>query len=548
MDFFSVLALLGGLAIFLYGMNLMGDGLAKVAGGKLERILETLTSNPIRAVLLGMGVTAVIQSSSATTVMVVGFVNSGIMKLSQVVGIIMGANIGTTVTSWILSLTGIQSDNFIIRLFKPTSFSPILALIGVVLIMFTKSQKKKDVGAIFVGFAILMYGMNAMSGAVEPLAEVPEFTGMLVKFSNPILGVVAGAVLTAIIQSSSASVGILQALCLTGMVPFSAALPIIMGQNIGTCVTAILSSVGAKKNAKTAALMHLIFNIIGTIIFSIIAIAYLSIVNPAWAHGNITQTQISMVHTVFNIVTTVLLFPVSDWIIKLAKKIGHVEEEVQDESVVLLDDRMLETPGIAIQSTVSELVRMGHVVADSLEVARKVMFERKEEQIAFLKEEESKVDRLSAGITSYAIKLSTLQINEREHEEVAHMLQIVSDMERISDYCENISEFAESLLEKQVDFSEVGVEHLNKMLDVCIASYLYALEAFESNDRESALKTIEKETEADGLEISLRAKHIKRLTNQQCNTEAGVVFLDSLVCLERISDHARNIAEEVLAE
>ena len=548
MDFFSVLALLGGLAIFLYGMNLMGDGLAKVAGGKLERILETLISNPIRAVLLGMGVTAVIQSSSATTVMVVGFVNSGIMKLSQVVGIIMGANIGTTVTSWILSLTGIQSDNFIIRLFKPTSFSPILALIGVVLIMFTKSQKKKDVGEIFVGFAILMYGMNAMSGAVEPLAEVPEFTGMLVKFSNPILGVVAGAVLTAIIQSSSASVGILQALCLTGMVPFSAALPIIMGQNIGTCVTAILSSVGAKKNAKTAALMHLIFNIIGTIIFSIIAIAYLSIVNPAWAHGNITQTQISMVHTVFNIVTTVLLFPVSDWIIKLAKKIGHVEEEVQDESVVLLDDRMLETPGIAIQSTVSELVRMGHVVADSLEVARKVMFERKEEQIAFLKEEESKVDRLSAGITSYAIKLSTLQINEREHEEVAHMLQIVSDMERISDYCENISEFAESLLEKQVDFSEVGVEHLNKMLDVCIASYLYALEAFESNDRESALKTIEKETEADGLEISLRAKHIKRLTNQQCNTEAGVVFLDSLVCLERISDHARNIAEEVLAE
>ena len=242
MDFFSVLALLGGLAIFLYGMNLMGDGLAKVAGGKLERILETLTSNPIRAVLLGMGVTAVIQSSSATTVMVVGFVNSGIMKLSQVVGIIMGANIGTTVTSWILSLTGIQSDNFIIRLFKPTSFSPILALIGVVLIMFTKSQKKKDVGAIFVGFAILMYGMNAMSGAVEPLAEVPEFTGMLVKFSNPILGVVAGAVLTAIIQSSSASVGILQALCLTGMVPFSAALPIIMGQNIGTCITAILSA------------------------------------------------------------------------------------------------------------------------------------------------------------------------------------------------------------------------------------------------------------------------------------------------------------------
>ena len=548
MDIFGVLSFVGGLAMFLYGMSAMGDGLTKLSGGKLEYLLEKLTSKRIMAVLLGAGVTAVIQSSSATTVMVVGVVNSGIMKLNQAVGIIMGANIGTTVTSWILSLAGIESDAFWIRMLKPSSFSPILAIVGVGILLFSHKDKLKNAATILVGFAILMFGMDSMSAAVSPLAEVPEFTNLLIKFQNPVFGVLAGLILTAVIQSSSASVGILQALCMTGAVSFGAAVPIIMGQNIGTCVTAILSSVGAKKNAKTAALMHLIFNIIGTIIFSIIAIAYLSIVNPAWAHGNITQTQISMVHTVFNIVTTVLLFPVSDWIIKLAKKIGHVEEEVQDESVVLLDDRMLETPGIAIQSTVSELVRMGHVVADSLEVARKVMFERKEEQIAFLKEEESKVDRLSAGITSYAIKLSTLQINEREHEEVAHMLQIVSDMERISDYCENISEFAESLLEKQVDFSEVGVEHLNKMLDVCIASYLYALEAFESNDRESALKTIEKETEADGLEISLRAKHIKRLTNQQCNTEAGVVFLDSLVCLERISDHARNIAEEVLAE
>ena len=548
MSFFDLLKMVGGLALFLYGMNLLGDGLSRASGGRLERILEKLTNNPLKAVLMGAVVTGVIQSSSATTVMVVGFVNSGIMSLKQAVGIIMGANIGTTVTSWILSLTGIESDAFWIRMLKPSSFSPILAIVGVGILLFSHKDKLKNAATILVGFAILMFGMDSMSAAVSPLAEVPEFTNLLIEFQNPVFGVLAGLILTAVIQSSSASVGILQALCMTGAVSFGAAVPIIMGQNIGTCVTAILSSVGAKKNAKTAALMHLIFNIIGTIIFSIIAIAYLSIVNPAWAQGNITQTQISMVHTVFNIVTTVLLFPVSDWIIKLAKKIGHVEEEVQDESVVLLDDRMLETPGIAIQSTVSELVRMGHVVADSLEVARKVMFERKEEQIAFLKEEESKVDRLSAGITSYAIKLSTLQINEREHEEVAHMLQIVSDMERISDYCENISEFAESLLEKQVDFSEVGVEHLNKMLDVCIASYLYALEAFESNDRESALKTIEKETEADGLEISLRAKHIKRLTNQQCNTEAGVVFLDSLVCLERISDHARNIAEEVLAE
>lgn len=546
MDFFSVLALLGGLAIFLYGMNLMGDGLAKVAGGKLERILETLTSNPIRAVLLGMGVTAVIQSSSATTVMVVGFVNSGIMKLSQVVGIIMGANIGTTVTSWILSLTGIQSDNFIIRLFKPTSFSPILALIGVVLIMFTKSQKKKDVGAIFVGFAILMYGMNAMSGAVEPLAEVPEFTGMLVKFSNPILGVVAGAVLTAIIQSSSASVGILQALCLTGMVPFSAALPIIMGQNIGTCITAILSSLGAKKNAKTAALMHLLFNIIGTIIFSVIAIVYFEVLHPEAGVGIITQTEISIVHTAFNIGTTVLLFPVSSWIIKLAKKIGRVEEDTQDKSKVLLDDRILETPSIALQSTVREVARMGEIVKDSLDVAKTVLFTLKDEDIQFLKEEETTVDKLSAGITDYAIKLSSLQISEKEHQDLAHLLQMVSDIERISDYCENISEFAETLYEKKVAFSEIGSSQLREMLDVCIDSYKYALEAFEEKSREKALKVIEKETQADNLEITLRSRHIKRLTNNQCNTEAGIVFLDTLVCLERISDHARNIAEEVL--
>ena len=538
-----IIPFVGGLGMFIYGMQIMAQGLENAAGNRMKSLLEALTKNKFFGVLLGAFITAVIQSSSATTVMVVGFVNAGIMNLQQAMGVIMGANIGTTVTGWLVS--SVEWAKFL----SPSNLAPVAIMIGVIIMLTGKRRSTKDIASIVVGFGLLFVGISSMSSAVEPLKDNAAFCNIFVSLGhNPFLGIVAGAAVTAIIQSSSASVGILQSLAAAGLVPFGAAIYIIMGQNIGTCVTAILSSVGAKKNAKTAALMHLIFNIIGTIIFSIIAIAYLSIVNPAWAHGNITQTQISMVHTVFNIVTTVLLFPVSDWIIKLAKKIGHVEEEVQDESVVLLDDRMLETPGIAIQSTVSELVRMGHVVADSLEVARKVMFERKEEQIAFLKEEESKVDRLSAGITSYAIKLSTLQINEREHEEVAHMLQIVSDMERISDYCENISEFAESLLEKQVDFSEVGVEHLNKMLDVCIASYLYALEASESNDRESALKTIEKETEADGLEISLRAKHIKRLTNQQCNTEAGVVFLDSLVCLERISDHARNIAEEVLAE
>mgnify|MGYP000323307037 CR=1 FL=1 len=338
----------------------------KVAGGKLERILETLTSNPIRAVLLGMGVTAVIQSSSATTVMVVGFVNSGIMKLSQVVGIIMGANIGTTVTSWILSLTGIQSDNFIIRLFKPTSFSPILALIGVVLIMFTKSQKKKDVGAIFVGFAILMYGMNAMSGAVEPLAEVPEFTGMLVKFSNPILGVVAGAVLTAIIQSSSASVGILQALCLTGMVPFSAALPIIMGQNIGTCVTAMISAIGANRGAKRTAFVHLYFNVIGTVLFLVLFYTGNALIGFEFTNEVVGAAGIAMIHTIFNVFATLVLLPFTKGLEKLAYLTipKTAEEQNQKEDVfVILDDRFLNSPAFAIEqchSLANQMAKITH--------------------------------------------------------------------------------------------------------------------------------------------------------------------------------------------
>ena len=307
MDLFSILTLIGGLALFLYGMNAMGDGLAKVSGGKLEKILENLTSNPIKAVLLGAGVTAVIQSSSATTVMVVGFVNSGIMKLSQAVGVIMGANIGTTITSWILSLTGIQSDNFIIQMFKPTSFSPVLAIVGVIFILFINDSKKKDIGTIFIGFAILMYGMDMMSSAVKPLAEVPEFTNLLLKFSNPLLGVIAGALLTAVIQSSSASVGILQALCLTGAVPFSAAIPIIMGQNIGTCITAILSAIGAKKNAKRAAAVHLYFNLIGTVIFMTVFYLINAVVGFSFFHQAATPAGIAVIHSVFNVTATIIL-------------------------------------------------------------------------------------------------------------------------------------------------------------------------------------------------------------------------------------------------
>ena len=541
MDFFSILTLLGGLAMFLYGMQVMGDGLAKVSGGKLERILENLTSSPIKAVLLGAAVTAVIQSSSATTVMVVGFVNSGIMRLSQAVGVIMGANIGTTVTGWLVSSVEWA------KALSPTNLAPIAIIIGVVIMLTGKRHSSKDVASIIVGFGILFVGISTMSTAVEPLQDSPQFANLFMTLGkNPLLGILAGAGVTAIIQSSSASVGILQSLAAAGLVPMSAAIYIIMGQNIGTCVTAMLSSIGAKKNAKTAALMHLLFNIIGTVIFSIVAIVFFKTINPGMGHGMITQTQISTVHTAFNIATTILLFPVSNYIIILAKKIGRVDETAQDDSVVLLDDRMLETPGIALQSTITEISRMGHIVLNSLEKAKTVMFTQSKDDIQAIRDEESTVDQLSAGISEYAIKISSLRVSDKEHQEVAHLLQIISDMERVSDYCENISEYAETLAEKKATFSEPGAEGMKEMLEVCSDSFKYALEAFEEKNQDKALRVIEKETQADGLEVSLRTKHIKRLANNQCSTDSGIVFLDALVCLERISDHARNIAEEVL--
>ena len=536
-----IIPFVGGLGMFIYGMQIMAQGLENAAGNRMKTLLEVLTKNKLMGVLLGAAITAVIQSSSATTVMVVGFVNAGIMNLTQAMGVIMGANVGTTVTGWLVS--SVEWAKFL----SPSTLAPIAVMLGVIIMLTGKRRSAKDISSIVVGFGLLFIGITTMSAAVEPLKDVPAFCNLFVTLGhNPLLGILTGAVVTGIIQSSSASVGILQSLAAAGLIPFRAAIYIIMGQNIGTCVTAIMSSLGAKKNAKTAALMHLLFNVIGTVIFSVIAIVYFELINTAAGLGNITQTQISTVHTIFNIGTTVLLFPASNWIVKLAKKIGRVDEAEQDRGVVLLDDRILQTPGIALQSTIKELIRMGEIVKESLEVARIVLFTLKEEDIQFLKDEESTVDNLSAGITEYAIKLSSLQISEKEHQEVSHILQLVSDIERISDYCENISEFAETLYEKKVSFSEIGKEQLQGMLDICIDSYEYALESYEKQSKEIALKVIEKETQADDLEITLRSKHIKRLANNQCNTEAGIVFLDTLVCLERISDHARNIAEEVL--
>lgn len=531
----------GGLGMFIYGMQIMAQGLENAAGNRMKTLLEALTKNKLMGVLLGALITAVIQSSSATTVMVVGFVNAGIMNLSQAMGVIMGANIGTTITGWLVS-AGEWAD-----FLKPSTLAPIAIMIGVIVMMIGKRRSSKDVAGIIIGFGLLFIGISTMSDAVAPLQDSEAFCNLFVTLGgNPILGVIIGAVVTAVIQSSSASVGILQSLAAAGLVPFNAAIYIIMGQNIGTCVTAMLSSMGAKKNAKTAALMHLLFNIIGTVIFSVASIAFFTIVNPAWSHANITQTQISTVHTAFNIATTLLLFPVSNLIIKLAKKISRVDEEAAEESVVLLDDRMLETPALALQATITETGHMGEVVKHTLDVTRRVLFTKSQADIQALKDDEHTVDKFCAEITEYSIKLTSLQISEQEHEYIARLLQIVSDIERISDYCENIAEAAEILVEKKLEFSEIAKEELREMIDICADSYMYAIDSFIMNDKEKALKSIEKETEADGLEIALRAKHIKRLANNQCNTETGIIFLDTALWMERISDHARNIAEEVL--
>lgn len=531
----------GGLGMFIYGMQIMSQGLENAAGNKMKSLLEVLTKNKLMGVALGALITAVIQSSSATTVMVVGFVNAGIMSLTQAIGVIMGANIGTTMTAWIVSMG--EWASFL----KPSTLAPIAIVIGVIVMMVGKRRATKDVASIVVGFGLLFVGIENMSRAMSGLKDVPAFTNLFVELgSNPLLGILVGAGVTAIIQSSSASVGILQSLAVAGLIPFNSAVYIIMGQNIGTCVTAMLSSMGAKKNAKTAALMHLLFNIIGTIIFSIASIAFFKLVNPTWGREMITATQISTVHTAFNIATTVLLFPFSNLIIKLAKMIGGMKKEEENDTLLSLDDRMLNTPTIALQATITEIGHMGGKVKDTLEVAKRVLFTKNKEDIRVVKEDESIVDQYCSGITEYALKLTGLQISDKEHQHVARLLQVVSDMERISDYCENISEFAETMADKKLSFSEIGEAGLQEMFEVCVDSYKYAMEGFMEEDKQKALLAIKMERRADQLEVELRTKHIKRLAKQECNTEAGIVFLDTLVCLERISDHARNIAEEVL--
>ena len=545
MDFFSILSLVGGLAIFLYGMNLMGDGLAKVAGGRLERILENLTSNPVKAVLLGTGVTAVIQSSSATTVMVVGFVNSGIMKLSQAVGIIMGANIGTTVTSWLLSLTGIESENFFMQLLKPTSFSPVLALAGVILILFVKDQKKKDIGSILVGFAILMYGMNSMSSAVKPLADVPEFTGMLTRFSVPLLGVLAGTVLTAVIQSSSASVGILQALCLTGAVPYSAALPIIMGQNIGTCVTALISAIGANKNAKRAAMVHLYFNLIGTILFMSVFYIVNAAVHFSFLGEAATPAGIAILHSAFNITVTIVLLPCGKLLEKLAcLTIRDKEEKVvpaKDQDFMILESRFLEKPAFAVEQSRNAAKKMASESHRTLFTALELLDIYSQQGKEQVEASESKVDRYEDELGTYLVKLNQKDLSVHDSHSISIMLHCIGDFERISDHGVNIMESAQELHDKGLKFSRKALDEL-KILERAVEDIVnMAYQVYDEQNVILAREIEPLEEIIDELCKELKYRHIQRLRNGECTIEMGFILSDVMTSLERVADHCSNI-------
>lgn len=552
MDFFNFLAMIGGLALFLFGMHIMGEGLSKVSGGRLERVLEKMTDNPIKAVLLGAGVTAVIQSSSATTVMVVGFVNSGIMKLRQAVGIIMGANIGTTVTSWILSLSGLESDNFFIRLLKPTSFSPVLALIGVVLILFSKKEKKNDIGLILVGFAVLMYGMDAMSAAVKPLADVPAFTGTLTKFSQPVLGLLAGTVLTAVIQSSSASVGILQALCKTGAVTYATAIPIIMGQNIGTCVTAMLSSIGATKNAKKAALVHLYFNLIGTILFMVVFYSINMFAHFAFLDDSANAAGIAVVHSVFNVAATVVLLPFGSLLEKLANLTVSERTDAGDDTsfdetdrqayLTILDSRFLDTPGLAVSQSKEAAMQMAEKSREALFEAISLLHGYDEKKAQNVLQLENMVDHYEDELGTYLVKLSGRDLAEKDSHTLSILLHCIGDFERISDHAVNIMESAREMYQKEQNFSNkasVELEIFTEALkDIVNTSFL----VFEKEDLKLAARVEPLEEQIDYLQKEIKRRHVKRLRKGKCTIEMGFILSDIITCYERVADHCSNIA------
>ena len=542
MSIYNVITMVGGLALFLYGMNVMGDGLAKMSGGKLEMILEKFTSSAIRAVLLGAAVTAVIQSSSATTVMVVGFVNSGIMKLTQAVGIIMGANIGTTITSWILSLTGIQSDNFLLQLLKPSTFAPILAMVGVVCLMFSKSTKKKDVGTILAGFSILMIGMDTMSGAVKPLADVKEFTDLFLMFENPVVGVIVGAILTAVIQSSSASVGILQALCTTGSVSFATAIPIIMGQNIGTCVTALISAVGASKNAKRAACVHFYFNLIGTVLFMCVFYLLNAFLSFGFMNDAANVAGIAVVHTLFNVVATMTLLPAKNLLVKLATLTVRDDETEEDVVFNLLDERFLEKPAFAVAQAKKTAIDMAHKSFETLDIAIGLLKHYDKEKAKTVAEYEDLVDHYEDELGTYLMKIGNADLSQKDSQTVSMTLHCIGDFERISDHAYNLMETAKEVHSKKETFSDKAKEELAVYIQAVREIVSMTCEVFDTEDINLATEIEPLEEVIDTLNDEVKKKHVKRLRKGKCTIELGFVLSDITTNFERIADHCSNIA------
>jgi phosphate:Na+ symporter len=543
-DIFDVLALAGGLSLFLFGMNVMGEGLERRAGNGLKTLLGRLTESKTKAFLTGIGVTAVVQSSSATTVMVVGFVNSKLMSLRQSIGVIMGANIGTTVTAWVLSLGGISGDSVVLKLLKPMSFTPILAFIGIVFTMFSKSSKRRDVGTVLLGFATLMFGMDAMSDAVSGLAQVPEFQNLFLVFTNPLLGVLVGALVTAIVQSSTASVGILQALSATGAVPYSAAIPIIMGQNIGTCVTAILSSLGAGKNAKRASLIHLSFNGIGTVIWLTVFVIVSAVFKPVILNGSATFLGIAVCHSVFNVLCTAVLLPASSLLEKIAYKL--VPDGGVPDRAVELDERLLATPSVAIEQSGRLAAKMAVEATESFRLSLRAIGEYTPELAARVRNIECKTDHYEDIIGTYLTKLSKSQVSDEDSATVTKLLKAIGDLERISDHAVNVVEAVEELREKGIEISAAAKAEID-VLRAALEEILDLTEkAFVNNNAELACDVEPLEEVVDNIKKELRNNHIVRLQRGNCTVETGFVWSDLLTDIERVGDHCSNIAVGVI--
>ena len=547
MDLFDILSLISGLALFLFGMNIMSSALEKCAGSKLKNILASMTSSPIKGFFLGLVVTAVIQSSSATTVMVVGFVNSGIMTLHQAVGVIMGANVGTSVTSWLLTLTQVDGDNLFIQLLKPSSFVPVLALIGVILFMFQSNAKRKDLGLILLGFAVLMTGMDVMSDAVSGLKDVPQFADLFVMFSNPILGVLVGAIVTAIIQSSSASVGILQALSSTGAISVGACIPIIMGQNIGTCVTAMISSVGTSKNARRAALVHLCFNSVSTVVILTVYSIINAIVTLPFDNMQASAFTIAVTHAVFNILAVSIMMPCTRLLEKLAVLLIPDREDDKNEKVVLLDERLMATPAVAIERCRNVTVDMAEESISSVKSAMEFVLNGYDAKVAEkIKESEKTVDKYEDKIGSYLVKLSNHDMTEEDSNESNKILHLISDFERISDHALNIMGAAEEIKDKKLDFSSEAKKEMTVLITAVNEILDITYKTFSQNDLQSAVMVEPLEQVVDELKEYMRRQHVRRLRKNECTVEMGFIQTDLLTDIERISDHCSNIAACIL--